>query len=140
MSGAVVVRTGRTFLSQVEAGHHELVADEPERVGGTDRGPSPYDFLATALGTCKSMTMRMYADRKKWPLESIEVIVSHGREHAEDCVDCDDANKFIHRFVVSIALHGDLDDEQRQRILEIASRCPVARTLSNKIEIVDELR
>lgn len=140
MAGAVVVRAGKGFVNEVEAGDHRLIADEPVKAGGTDTGPSPYDFLATALGTCKSMTMRMYADRKTWPLEGIEVVVSHGREHSRDCEDCMAKEGFIHRFIVSITLHGDLTEEQRQRLLEIAGRCPVAKTLSNEIRIIDELR
>lgn len=140
MSETVVVRAGKGLLNEVEAGNHHLTADEPVSVGGTDKGPSPYHFLATALGTCKSMTMRMYADRKEWPLESLEVTVSHGREHIKDCADCMSEEGFIHRFIVVITLHGDLSEEQRLRLLEIAGRCPVAKTLSHEIKIIDELR
>ena len=140
MSAAVVVKTGKGFRTAIEAGEHHFVADEPLSVGGTDQGPNPYDLLAAALGSCKTMTMRMYADRKEWPLESVEVVVSHGREHGKDCEDCKNREGFIHRFIVSITLHGDLTEEQRQRIAEIAGRCPVAKTLSNEIRIVDELK
>lgn len=140
MPEPVVVRTGKGFRTEIEVGEHELIADEPERVGGTDEGPTPYGLIAAALGSCKSMTMRSYADRKGWPLESVEVLVSHGREHAKDCEDCLSKDGYIHRFIVSIGLNGDLSEQQRQRILEIAGRCPVAKTLSNEIRIVDELR
>lgn len=140
MSSAVVVKTGKSFRSTVEAGNHQFIADEPAGVGGGDEGPNPYDFLAAALGTCKTMTMRMYADRKKWPLDSVEAVVSHGREHSKDCEDCLTAEGYIHRFVVTITLHGNLSEEQRQRIFEIAGRCPVAKTLSHEIRIIDELK
>jgi uncharacterized OsmC-like protein len=139
MAGPVIVRTGRTFLTTIEAGNHELQADEPVPAGGTDQGPDPYDLLAAALGSCKAITMRMYADRKEYPLESVEVVVSHGREHVRDCADCLSEEGYIHRFASRITLHGDLTEEQRQRLLQIAGRCPVAKTLSHEIRLDDEL-
>ena len=117
------------FLQNVTSGpRHHLYADEPAAVGGTDRGLSPYGLLAAALGACTSMTLRMYANRKKWPLTHVRADVSHDRVHAGDCADCGDGAR-IDRFRREITLEGDLDDEQRARLLEIADNCPVHRTL-----------
>ncbi|MDI3337370.1 bifunctional alpha/beta hydrolase/OsmC family protein [Defluviimonas aestuarii] len=117
------------FLQHVNAGplHHAL-ADEPEAYGGTNRGMSPYGFLAAGLGACTSMTIRMYARRKKWPLTHVRVDVSHAKVHAEDCIDCDNGAK-VDVFQREITLEGDLDTDQRERLLEIADKCPVHRTL-----------
>ncbi len=117
------------FLQHVNDGplHHAL-ADEPEAYGGTNRGMSPYGFLAAGLGACTSMTIRMYARRKKWKLTHVRVDVSHSKVHAEDCADCDKGAK-IDMFQRAITLEGDLDEEQRARLLEIADKCPVHRTL-----------
>ncbi|TMV86200.1 OsmC family protein [Thioclava sp. BHET1] len=123
------------FLNDVNAGpfHHSL-ADEPKAYGGTNRGMSPYQFLTAGLGACTSMTLRMYARRKKWPLEHIQVEVSHDRVHAQDCTHCTEADK-IEVFTRRLVLHGPLDDAQRARLLEIADRCPVHRTLSQGARI-----
>lgn len=117
------------FLQHVNDGplHHAL-ADEPEAYGGTNRGMSPYGFLAAGLGACTSMTIRMYARRKKWKLTHVRVDVSHSKVHAEDCAECDKGAK-IDVFQRAITLEGDLDEEQRARLLEIADKCPVHRTL-----------
>jgi putative redox protein len=134
--GEVVVRGGSSgFLQQIIAGAHRVVADEPERVGGTDRGPTPYDLLLAGLGACTSMTMRMYADRKGWPLEGVEVRLKHGRIHAEDCEDCDSREGRVDQIVREIRIEGALDAAQQARLLEIADRCPVHRTLENEIKI-----
>lgn len=124
------------FANRVSAGRHTLAADEPLSVGGTDTGPGPYDLLLASLGACKSMTMRMYADRKGWPLERTEVRLRHSRIHAEDCADCETEKGRIDQIAVELGVEGDLDEEQRQRILDIAERCPVHRTLTTETKIV----
>ena len=132
----VRVHGGPSGLTQeVRVGKHSLLADEPERDGGTDRGPTPYDYLLISLGSCTTMTLRLYADRKKWPLESIDVELEHGKVHAKDCRDCETTTGKIDRIVKRIRLGGPLDEEQRQRLLEIADRCPVHRTLKSEIHI-----
>ena len=118
------------FLQDVNAGpYHHVLADEPEAYGGTNRGMSPYGFLAAGLGACTSMTIRMYARRKKWPLESVSVDVCHDKVHAQDAAN--GASSKIDQFVRVIRLTGDLDEEQRQRLLEIADKCPVHKTLTH---------
>ncbi len=128
------------FQTMLVAGRHRFIADEPEAVGGLDSGPSPYDFLASALGACTSMTIRMYADRKKILLDGISVKVSHQKIHADDCVDCHEkvreSGAKIDRFERIITLHGDFDDDVRQRLIEIANKCPVHRTLQEHSVIV----
>lgn len=132
----VVVRIGSSgYTTEVQAGRHSLVADEPKKDGGDDFGPTPYDFLLTALGTCTAMTLRMYADRKDWPLEEVDVHLSHSRNHKEDCSDCNNSRKLVDHIKRTIVLQGDLDETQRNRLLEIANRCPVHRTLHNRIEV-----
>ncbi len=139
MGRPVIVRSAQSFRTEVEVGPHRFVADEPEPAGGRDLGPSPYDLLASALGTCKSMTLHFYATREHLPLEGVEVTVEHGRVHATDCADCMSGNGFIHQFTVRIRLTGPLDQTQRSKLLQIAGRCPVARTLGNEIAIRDIL-
>lgn len=137
----VVVRTGQEgFLTEVQANGHPLIADEPVEVGGTNRGPSPYEFLSTALGTCTGMTLRMYADRKKWPLEAVVVRLQHGKVHADDCGECEEKGARIDVIEREIELFGDLDEAQRQRLLEIADKCPVHRTLHSEIVVNTRLR
>ncbi len=121
--------TGK-FQQRVRVGAHELLADEPLSVGGADTGPTPYDFLAIGLGACTSMTMRMYAERKKIPLDHVEVLVSHEKRHADDCADCDEKNSArIDHFDRILRISGNLTDEQRETLISIADRCPVHRTL-----------
>ncbi len=134
--GEVVARTyGDGFRTEVRAGQHVLVADEPTGVGGTDLGPSPYDLLSAALATCTSMTLRMYANHKKIALESATVRVEHDKIHAKDCEDCESGSGKIDEFRRSIELAGELSDAQRERMLEIADRCPVHRTLHGEIKV-----
>ena len=134
--GAVVARTlSSGFRTDIRSGRHALVAVEPRSVGGSDLGPSPYDFLAAALAACTSMTLQMYARHKKLPLESATVSVVHDKVHAEDCEDCESGAGKIDEFRRSIALVGELTDEQRARMLEIADRCPVHRTLHGEIKV-----
>ena len=124
------------FLQDVEAGpKHHLLADEPTAYGGTDAGPSPYQFLSAGLGACTSMTVRMYARRKGWPLEHISVDVSHGKIHAQDCADCPEKNAKIDVFQRTIRLDGPLDADQRAKLMQIADRCPVHRTMEGTIKV-----
>jgi putative redox protein len=140
-SGHVVVsgRPEDIFRVAINADGHRLVGDEPEKYGGTDRGPSPYDLLSAALASCTVMTLNMYARRKQLPLESVRVDVSHGKFHAEDCQDCDEKGGRIDRFERTLHLAGELDERQRQRLLEIADRCPVHRSLHSRIDIRSRL-
>ncbi|OSQ48842.1 bifunctional alpha/beta hydrolase/OsmC family protein [Thalassospira alkalitolerans] len=140
--GAVVVReTGLgKFQAMVLAGHHRMLADEPESVGGFNSGPSPYDLLAAALGSCTVMTIRMYADQKQIPVDGIRVEVRHDKIHASDCMECgaEFAQKSgkIDRFERIITLHGDFTDDIREKLIAIANKCPVHRTLEAKSLIV----
>ena len=131
----VVEGAASAFRQSVRVGRHSLVSDEPVAAGGGDEGPTPYDLLLAALGTCTSMTLGVYARRKGWPLESVRVRLSHARVHAADCVDCETQNAMIERVDREIELVGPLDAAQRSRLLEIANRCPVHRTLVSKFEI-----
>jgi putative redox protein len=136
----VLVRGGPSGLSQqIEASGHPLLADEPLESGGKDTGPTPYDLLLAALGACTSMTVRLYADRRKWPLKGILVRLRHQKIHAQDCKDCDTKDAKLDRIERDITLQGDLSDEQRQSLLKIAGHCPVARTLQSEIKIEDRL-
>jgi uncharacterized OsmC-like protein len=131
----VVAENGIGPLGQaITAGRHVLTADEPVPIGA-DGGPSPYDLLLAAFGACISMTVRMYANRKKWPLKRVTVRLRHSRIHAADCADCETRVGLLDRIDRTIQLEGDLDDDQRQRLLEIADKCPVHRTLRSKIDI-----
>lgn len=137
MASNVIVRSvpGTRFTQEVQAGNHELIGDEPVSVGGDDRGPGPYDYLLTALGTCKAMTMSMYAKRKGIELESVEVRLDHGRIHSKDCEDCETPNALLDEIQVQILLKGNLDEAERERLMEIATRCPVHRTLVSEVKI-----
>jgi len=136
----VVVRGRAGGLRQdIEAGRHHLVSDEPVSLGGMDDGPTPYDLLTAALGSCTAMTLQIYAQRKGWPLEAIEVRLSHAKIHARDCADCETKEGRIDRIEREIVLQGPLDAAQRARLLEIADRCPVHRTLTSEIEISTRL-
>src|SRR5688572_22829640 len=138
-TATVVVHLRGGFRSEVEAGPHRWVLDEPVEAGGTGGGPTPYDALAAALGGCTAMTLQFYAKREKLPLEGLDVSVTHDRQHVKDCADCASTQGFIHRFKVEITLHGPLSEEQRQKLLTIAGRCPVAKTLQNEIRIDEVL-
>ena len=132
----VVVRGGAAgFAQEIVVGAHRLAADEPTSVGGTDTGPNPYDLLLASLGSCTSMTVALYARRKGWPLEAVTVRLRHSRIHAADCADCETREGMIDRIERDIELAGALTDEQRARLLEIADRCPVHRTLVSEIDI-----
>jgi putative redox protein len=141
VSGSVIVAsTGTGLYEQVLLdGRHSLRADEPVAVGGGDAGPSPYELLLMALGSCTSMTINLYATRKKWALDQVVVRLRHERVYADDCVNCEDPKSKIDRIWCSIQLIGTLDEAQRNRLIEIAKQCPVHRTLTNKIEIRTDL-
>jgi putative redox protein len=126
------------YTQQIAAGHHRLVADEPRPIGD-DLGPTPYDLLLAGLGACTSMTVRMYANRKGWPLERIRVTLRHSRIHAKDCAECETSAAWIDHIDRDVELIGDLDDTQRQRLLHIAERCPVHQTLTSEVQIATSL-
>ena len=139
--GLVIVRGAADgFVQKIIAGPHHLRSDEPASVGGTETGATPYDLLLAALGSCTSMTMAMYARRKKWPLERVTVRLRHSRVHAEDCVACETQNARLTVVDREIALDGSLDEDQRARLLAIANRCPVHLTLSSRIDIRTKLQ
>ena len=127
--------SGREFLQAILDGRHRLVADEPVSAGGGDAGPNPYELLLMSLGSCTSMTLHMYAGRKKWPLEQVVVRLRHSKVYAEDCAECEKSKSMIDRIDRAIELVGALDAEQRSRLVQIANQCPVHRTLSSKIDI-----
>ena len=132
----LITELDHKFLRGMYSSSHFLRADEPLKYGGTNLGPTPYDLLLMSLGACTSMTLRMYANRKQLPLEDVQIRLLHERVHAEDCIDCKDS---IERITRRISLVGNLDSAQRRRLLEIADRCPVHRTLENEPQIVTEL-
>ena len=138
-AGEVVVTSGEGFVQEIVARRHRLVADEPVEVGGTDAGPNPYDLLLGALGACTSMTLRLYANHKKLPLEGVRVRLRHAKVHAEDCAHCESKTGKIDRIEREIEVLGPLSEEQRLRLLEIADKCPVHRTLESEIDIVNRL-
>lgn len=123
------------FAQEIAVGPHRLTADEPIDFGGKDTGPGPYDLLLASLGSCTSMTISLYARTKKWPLESVTVKLRHSKIHAADCRDCETKEGKIDRIEREIHLVGKLDSEQQKRLLEIADKCPVHRTLKSEIDI-----
>lgn len=135
-----VAETGAgTYTQEIIAGGHRLIADEP-RPFGDDAGPSPYDLLLSALGACTSMTVRMYANKKGLPLEQVRVSLRHSRIHAQDCADCETKQGMVDHIDRDIELIGDLDDAQREKLLSIAERCPVHRTLTSSVHVSTSLR
>jgi uncharacterized OsmC-like protein len=131
----VVHGSARGFAQGIAVADHRLVADEPVAVGGTDTGPGPYDLLLAALGACTSMTLGLYARRKQWPLEAVTVRLRHAKIHAADCDTCETKEGMLDRIERDVELHGALDQEQRARLLEIANKCPVHRTLASEIVV-----
>jgi putative redox protein len=131
----VVHGSARGFAQEITVPGHRLVADEPIALGGTDTGPGPYDLLISALGACTSMTISLYARRKQWPLEAVTVRLRHSRIHATDCAECETKDGMLDRIERDVELHGSLTEEQRVRLLEIADKCPVHRTLTSEIDI-----
>lgn len=134
----VIVRAGASLRNEIEAGPYRMVADHPVGPDGTE-GPAPYDFLAAALGACTSMTLRVVAEREKIPLEGVEITVENDRIYAKDCADCLTQDGYIHHFSVAIKLIGNLSAAQRDRMLAVAKRCPVHKTLTSEIRIDERL-
>ncbi|EAR14527.1 bifunctional alpha/beta hydrolase/OsmC family protein [Robiginitalea biformata] len=127
------------FTTKMLVGNHRMLADEPESFGGRDLGPSPYELVAAGLSACTAMTLQMYAKRKKWDLQHVEVHTSHGKEHALDCDQCESGEARIDTFRREIRITGDLDEKQVQKLLEIADKCPVHRTLHGPVQILTRL-
>ena len=140
-SGTVVVQeTGEgKFTQRIAAGAHQLRADEPVSVGGDDSGPGPYDLVLAGLGACTSMTLRLYAERKGWPLSRVTVTLTHDKIHAEDCEDCETKSGRLDRIERRLSIEGEIDDEQRARLLDIADKCPVHRTLESEVVVTTKL-
>ena len=131
----VVVRGKATgFLQEITAGSHRLRADEPVSVGGTDAAPDPYDYLLAGLGACTSMTLGLYARKRKWPLEDVTVALRRTRIHAADCADCETTEGLLDLIDVEVAMTGPLTDEQRAALMAVAQKCPVHRTLKSEIK------
>jgi putative redox protein len=139
--GVVVVRGAATgFAQEIIAGPHRLISDEPASAGGTGSGPTPYDLLLAALGSCTSMTLAIYARRKQWALERVTVRLRHSRIHAEDCAATESQTGTIGLIERDIEIEGVLDEAQRERLLAIANRCPVHLTLTTDIHISTKLK
>jgi uncharacterized OsmC-like protein len=131
----VVHGSARSFRQEIVVGKHSLVADEPVSAGGSDAGPDPYDYLLTALGVCTSMTVGLYARRKQIPLENIKVSLRHARIYAKDCEECETKDGMLDRIEGEVELTGALSAEQHDKLMEIAAKCPVHRTLTSEINI-----
>ena len=133
----VVIHAGRDkYRTEITAGGQTLISDEPASAGGAGDAPTPYDLLLGSIGACTAMTLRMYADRKGWPLESVTVRLRTAQNHAADCVNCVDKPVGVHQIERDLVLEGPLDDEQRERLMLIADRCPVKQTLERGIQVV----
>ena len=135
----IVHGDGVVFAQEIFAGSHKLAADEPVSAGGTGSGPGPYEFLLAALGACTSITVTLYARRKGWPLSEVTVWLRHSKVHATDCADCESREAIIDQIARNIRFGGPLTTEQRQRLLDIANKSPVHRTLTSKVNIVTRL-
>jgi putative redox protein len=127
-------RTGR-FQQAITTGPHRILADEPVGVGGLDSGLNPYELVVAGLGACTAMTIRLYAERKNLPLDRVTVTLQHGKVHAADCETCETKDGMIDRIDRAITFTGELDEDQRKRLMEIADKCPVHRTLTSEIDI-----
>ena len=131
----IVHGDAKGFAQKVEVGSQHIIADEPVSYGGTDTGPSPYDLILAALGSCTSMTIGLYARKRSWPLEKITVSLRHSKIHAQDCEECETKEGRIDRIEMEIHLDGALSDEQRTKLLEVAGKCPIHQTLTHEINI-----
>ncbi len=132
----VTVTSGQSrYVQNISVGPHLLHADEPRDAGGNDAGPNPYELLLAGLGACTSMTIRMYAERKQWPLQGVHVGLSYAKIHAEDCADCDTEVRMVDQIEMEISFLGDLSEDQKRRLMEIAGKCPVHRTLTSQVQI-----
>jgi putative redox protein len=140
MSRAVTVSGGPSGLRQsITVGPHTLLSDEPKASGGNDDGPDPYELLLAALGSCTSMTLHMYADRKEWPLKEVRVVLTHSKNYGLDCANCEQPATMLDHIQRRVTLIGNLSEDQRQRLLVIANLCPVHKTLTSRIDIQTEL-
>ena len=135
----VVDGSAAGFAQSITVGRHQLACDEPTDVGGSDTGPTPYDLLLAALGSCTSMTVAMYARRKRWPLEAVTIRLRHAKIHAADCEACETKEGRLDRIERTVELTGALSDDQRTHLLEIANNCPVHRTLISEIHVETRL-
>ena len=136
----IIVKTGKEgYKAEIISGNHLFFADEPVSAGGTDTGPNPYEYLLAALGSCTALTLRLYANNKKWPVDAIEVRVSHSNDYLKDCEDCPDKEAKIEHIDIKIKLTGDLTQEQRARLLDISTRCPVHKTLESGLKMDSSL-
>jgi putative redox protein len=132
----VLVRlAGKGYTTEIKTPHHHILADEPTEVGGDNLGPTPYDLLMASLGSCTAMTLKMYSERKKWDLKEVQVYFAHNKVHLDDSKSPEDSSAKVSQFTRIIELEGDLNEKQRQRLLEISNRCPVHRTLQEEIKI-----
>ncbi len=137
----VMANLGATgYTTQIIAGNHHLLADEPIKVGGSDLGPNPYELVSSGLAACTSMTIHMYARRKEWKVENVETHVSYSKKHAEDCENCENDKAKIDHFEREVSIKGDLDEKQLKRLMQIADKCPVHKTLSSQAKITTKLR
>jgi putative redox protein len=127
------------YINSLRAGRHAWTADEPAAVGGNDAGPGPYELLLMALGACTSMTVRMYAERRQLPLKRVRVRLAHRKIHAQDCADCATKDGMLDEITREIVLEGELSEDQREKLLEIANKCPVHRTLTSEIKVRSKL-
>jgi putative redox protein len=123
------------YIQNISVGPHAFPADEPVEVGGNDAGPNLYELLMAALGACASITVRMYTERKLWPLQGVHLGLSYSRVDAEDCTECDTEVRMVDQMEMEISFIGDLSEDQRTRLMEIANKCPVHRTLSSQVQI-----
>jgi putative redox protein len=131
----VTAQTSKNYQVDIVANGHKILADEPESKGGDNRGPNPYDLLLASLAACKVITVHMYANRKGWPVEKVNISMNHRKIDAADCDDCTSQSGKVDEILCDISFEGDLDDEQRQRLAEIADRCPVHRTLNSETKV-----
>lgn len=136
----VVTRTKKSYTTEIKAGTHDLMADEPEDVGGNNLGPDPYALLLASLGACTGMTLRMYADHKQWPLKEVKIHLEHTKVYQEDCQHCDEEGRKIDNIERILEVEGELSEAQQQRLLEIANKCPVHKTLSTLTNINTHLK
>jgi uncharacterized OsmC-like protein len=140
VSRTVYVQSERSrYVQNISIGPHILQGDEPSKVGGSDAGPDPYELLLASLGACTGITLRIFADRRQWPLEGVRISLSHAKVHAEDCAACDTEIRMVDRIDMEVSFLGELSEDQRQKLMEIASKCPVHRTLTSEIQICARL-
>ena len=135
----VTAQTRKNYQVDIVANGHEILADEPKDKGGDNLGPNPYDLLLASLAACKVITVHMYAERKGWPVEKVNTTMSHQKIDAADCDDCDTESGKVDEILCDISFEGDLDDAQRERLAQIADRCPVHRTLHSETKIRTKL-